>query len=258
MFIETDAVFDGTYFSDMDLTLISTGSGAREVNFGTKQSIVEEKVRSKNYLYRVDEEPLTFSIAVLLDEDKEWSYEKRREVINWLFKKEYKEFRSLDFPNIVYYVIAAGDAKLTLASSQRGYFTIEFRCDAPHGWTYPVSVIDYDLSTNTTSTIIEIENLSNIREVYYPELEFVLQGTSTSLSIVNLSDGLRTFSFSGLNTSEEIYVDNDKQRIITSVANTYRLDKFNKNWLRLVQGANRLQITGKCTLQIRCQFPMAL
>ena len=257
MFIETDAIFDGTYFSDMNLTLISTGTGAREVNFGTKQNIVEEKVRSKNYFYRVDEEPLTFSITVLLDEDKEWSYERRREVINWLFKQEYKEFRSLDFPNIVYYVIATGDAKLTLASSQRGYFTIEFRCDAPYGWTYPVSNMYYDLSDNTTSTIIEIENISNIKTVY-PEVEFELKSTSSSMSIVNLDDGMRKFEFSGLINNEQIYVDNGKQRIITSVANTYRLNKFNKNWLRLIQGANRLQVTGKCILQIRCQFPMAL
>jgi phage-related protein len=258
LFLEMDAVFDDIYFSDMGLTVISDKSGAREVNFGFKQNIIEEKVRDRNYFYRVDEEALSFSITVLLDEDKEWSYEKRREIINWLFKKEYKIFRSLDFPNIAYYCIATGDAKITLASMLKGYFTINFRCDASHGWSYPVNTQFYDLSNNDTYTILEIENIGNIKPYHYPEVEFLLQGDSTGITIQNLSDSGRIFEFTNLTMGENIYVDNDKQRIITSLSDTYRLDNFNKNWLRLVQGANQLKITGKCTLQIRCQFPIAL
>jgi hypothetical protein len=105
---------------------------------------------------------------------------------------------------------------------------------------------------------LEIENIGNIKPYHYPEVEFLLQGDSTGITIQNLSDSGRIFEFTNLTMGENIYVDNDKQRIITSLSDTYRLDNFNKNWLRLVQGVNQLKITGKCTLQIRCQFPMAL
>ena len=91
----------------------------------------------------------------------------------------------------------------------------------------------------------------------YPEVEFELIDTATGITLKNLTDGGREFVFSTLNTTETVYVNNQRKQIISDT-NLYRYSKFNKNWFRLVYGINQIRVTGKCILKVRSQFPIII
>lgn len=58
----------------------------------------------------------------------------------------------------------------------------------------------------------------------------------------------------GILNKETIYVDNDREHMESNLANTYRYDYFNDEYLELIYGVNRLQVYGNCTLRFRYQF----
>ena len=116
--------------------------------------------------------------------------------------------------------------------------------------------IEIDLSENTSSTTVKIHNKCNIYKYFYPEIEILVASTTPStITFTNTNDSNRITSFGGFSNAETIYVNNDKKQIITDI-DSYLYDDFNKNWLRLVQGDNKISITGKCIATFRMQFPV--
>jgi phage-related protein len=63
------------------------------------------------------------------------------------------------------------------------------------------------------------------------------------VSITNLDDSNRVFSFTGVSPNEVLTVNNSLQTISSSTG-LIRLSYFNKHFLRLVPGVNRLRIQG--------------
>ncbi len=257
-FINTAFTFDGIDSEDMyGLKLIKLNTDFFEQNFGVPRMTIKEKIkgRKKPYFYGLEEDVLSFT--VILAKETSWTYKERQEIIKWLFQNTYKEFISLDTPNIIFKCIAVGNPKFYNNSLNQGYAEIQFECDAPHAWS-PISIQKFDLSGNTTSTIIELSNKSNIEKYYYPEIEFQLQDDSTSVKLENLSDGGRVFEFTNLQTNETVYVNNATKHIISDTG-LYRLSNLtNKQFLRLIYGVNQIKVTGKCTLQFRSQYPIAV
>jgi hypothetical protein len=138
-------------------------------------------------------------------------------------------------------------------------------------WLSPVEIATYDLSDiGATPTIITMENRSNVEDaktgefIYYPELQVQLVGNVTGFSFYNQSDGNRAFGFSGLTKGETIYVNNQKQQIISDISETtYRLSKmlYSKSFFYLVYGVNQINVvctggTGGIVVQSKMQFPL--
>lgn len=253
-------MFDNVKLEDMGLIVVDVGtSGMKEIGFGVKRNIVEDTFGSNRYFIRVDKEPLVIPITLALKLEYKFDYEKRRDIVNLLFQDEYKILVSEDNPQICYYCIVEGESKRFDNYLNDGYVTLNFRCDAPHGWSYPVSTDEIDLSDNTTSTVITLDNLGNVDKYYLPEIEIELVGDATSVSLRNLSDEGREFKFMGLQHGETIYISNKNKRIKSSLGDdVYRLEKFNKQWLRLLQGQNHIEVIGKCIIRTRMQFLIAL
>ena len=85
-----------------------------------------------------------------------------------------------------------------------------------------------------------------------------MNGT-TSFRMVNTSDSNREFELTGLTTAEVLSVDNALKVITTDEADTNRIaDLTNKQWFRLVQGDNVINVYSVCSLQIVSQFPIML
>jgi predicted phage tail component-like protein len=255
--------YDGKKCTEFGIVLVRLDGGMQETNFMPNQSILEDTTtRDIPYFYGTKKEPLTIPVTVAkinkYGDSAIWTYEDKLKISQWLFQQEYKPLIFSDNPNVVYYCMPIGDNKRFFNGLDQGYATLQFRCDAPYGFTYPMQVDTYDLSTNTTTTTLEIDNLSNVNKYYYPEIEFEMVG-STAISLKNLSDGGRIFSFTGLNTDETVYVSNQEgYRFVKSDTNLNRLGNFNKNWLRLAQGVNRIEVTGQCKIQLRSQFPISI
>lgn len=130
-------------------------------------------------------------------------------------------------------------------------FSCKISCDSPFAYTFP---------EETTYTVIDRQiinffNRSSYNGYFYPKIELDLQlAGGTDFSIENLSDNNRIFEFKNL-TTPHIIIDN-KNKIITSDSGLNLYDYFNKKFLRLVRGENRLRVTGSGTIKFICEFPV--
>ncbi len=255
--INTTFMFDGQKSTDYGLHNVTIDTGLRSVPMVGGKDILEDKVRDRRnpYYQGVQHQPMQFTLYFsLLDE--RMTREKKNEILRWLFKDDYREFRTTDDISKCLYVIATNQIDFETADSELGYFRVDFRASTSH-WISSPYIRTYDLSDNETSTIIEYENLSNVGTYYSPEIEFELVSDSKSITLINLDDGGREFTFTDLWEKEKIYVDNDMQTIISdNLAFPSRLNNFNKKWLRLRYGINRIEVIGKCKLEIRSVFPV--
>jgi predicted phage tail component-like protein len=260
MYIETQFQFDDINGDDMGVMLVDINGGMKEFIFGVNQTIIEEKISSKRYLNRVEREPITIPLTITFkNQEDKWDYNKRTQLVQWLFQDNYKPLIFADNPTIVYYVIATGDATRFDNYLQQGYATIQMRTDSPYAYSFPISYEDHDFSNNAGTTRITLINRSNIEKYYYPEMEVTLVNGATGFSVRNVSDGGNILTFSGLEPTETVYIDNSLGRIISSLGkNVYRLSKCNRKFIRLLQGENVIEITGKCKITFKMQFPMAL
>ena len=237
----------------MGLSIVRVDSGIPSVPYTSGKEILETHPNKSLYphFFGVKHQPLQFTVTFSTLE-KNMDSAKLFTLANWLFQNEYKPFISEDNPSRIYYCIAVNPTEFTTNGSEEGYFTVDFRCRDGFGWSLPV-IDEYDL-TDIASTPLQITNFSNVLDYYYPEIEFELKSTNTGVSLVNSSDGGRTFAFSNLTIGESIYVDNQK-RVIISDTNSNRFDKFNKNFFRLTKGVNYITVAGKCILRIKMTFP---
>lgn len=258
MFISTDFIYDNIRSEDMGIYLVSIESGMKRQNFGVTQSIREEKVPNKDipYFFGVDKEVQSIPFTVCkLDGDKIFSYEERTRICRWLCKQSYKPLISNDNPFIIYYAIFTSGESYNNYSDD-GYINLEMRLNAPYGFS-PIMEEFYDLSDNTTKTTITLENRSNIIEYYKPVIEITLVDVTTEVKLRNISVEGEEFTLQNLQQGETICIDNDREKIKSDKAQ-YRLNNFNKKWLKLIYGENQIEVTGKCLLRVRLQFPMAL
>lgn len=263
MFINTEFEFDNENSVDYGLKLVKLEMGSVEQIFGYNRDVVFEQIPNRRtpIYYHHNFQPIAFNITLTrIENNKAITMDStyRRQIIKWLFKKDFRDFRSLDNPSIVYKVMFTGENKFNNFGLDNGYITLQAFSMYSHAFS-PLTVQTFDFSDITSPTIFRISNPSNIEDYYYPEIEFELQGASTGIQIKNISDSGSIFKFSELQTGEKIYVDNENKIIISDVPFVYRLGNLeNQQFFRLIYGVNQLEITGKCILQIRSQFPIAI
>lgn len=98
---------------------------------------------------------------------------------------------------------------------------------------------------------LKIPNLSDIQEYVYPIVELTVTDlTDNTVSIINKTDDeTREFKLVNIPVNTKIIIDNELKIIDGSGIS---LSDFNKNWLRLRKGVNKLTITMKGSLKITC------
>lgn len=260
-------IFDGIKSSDMNLHIMKIDhSGFIETPYTSSVDIKEEKLAKRHtpYFYGVERDNIEFTVQLVLmdnyNQPKKWTPQERYNVARWLFHDEYKEFISSDDIGKRYYCIATSDSDLNLINSQ-GYMEVTFTCNSPFAFS-PTYVEFFDLTGNTTTTIIEIENRSNIIKRYKPKLEIEYPNIAgfpetTDIILKNLSDGGREFELTDVKKGE-IYSFDNENRIIKSSrqVNLNPLTHFNRNWVELVYGVNQIEVIGRCHLWIKSQYPI--
>ena len=261
MFISKYFSYNGIYSKDIlenqDLIIARSDTGLIEQRMGVSRQIRKEKIKDRvmPYSYGVDEEVITFPIQII--KNKPWTYDERGKICEWLQTKTYEEFISDDDINIVYKCKTVGEPIFRNTSRDEGFAEFVFECDAPHAWSKADNQY-FNLPNNTTSTTIQIYNNSNFYHDYKPEIEVELLGTDTGFKLVNLSDNNREFEFTNLAEGETVYIDNDKENIISDLSSdTYRLGNLtDKRFFRLKKGINQVEVYGKVNIHIRSQFPL--
>jgi hypothetical protein len=225
------------------------------------KSIVEDRVPYKDtpYHYGVQKQPLEFTVLFNILDD-EYTEDTLYQLGLVFGQDKYIPFQTTDFLGKIFYVMPTSPISLTTFSNFKGWYEVSFRNKYPYALTLP-RISTFDLSTITEDTTITLTNESNVmhpklNDYYFePELWIDLKGSSTSISLINQSDGGREFSFTGLTALELLYVNNQQKQIISSTG-LYRLNKFNKNWFRIYRGENNIVVDNPCILQFKSQFPV--
>ena len=249
--IGTKFYFDGIYSDTMGVSLIRTNSGLINVPYIPARDMIEEfpTMATAPYSCRSKAQQYQFTLAFsTLTNDMNST--KLKTIASWLFKDTYKPFYSEDDPDKIYYLFATNQVDFLTNGMNEGYFEVTFKSKYP----YALTTASTPTYTINGTQFVTINNPSNVAQYYYPQFEFTITDTS-SFSIENLSDGSRSTVQNVVAIGETVYFDNAKKQIISSTGNSKYAD-FNKNWFRLVQGTNNLNISSKCNLKFRFQFPV--
>ena len=260
-FVNQEFMISGYKSSDLGISgcsIIKTGdsdNGMIQTPFISGSDIVETEIpRVYTRVYHFHkEEPLTLDLKFSLLEDS-FTSNMRYQIATLFSGTTYKEFISVDDICKYYYVMCSNQANLFLANNDCGYFEINLRCAHPFALTRPY-IYTFDLSTSVAYANVVIDNYDNVGDAYYyPQITFMTNSSTTGAYITNLSNNGSIFSFSGLNPSETIFVDNQKKQILSD-SGSYRYSNFNVGWLSLIYGKNYLTLSPGCIYQFRCQFP---
>jgi hypothetical protein len=109
-------------------------------------------------------------------------------------------------------------------------------CDSPWAWEFE-NEMSFILNPDIDNTIY-FNNLSADSELLRPIVEFTMV-RSGDFSITNTETG-KVFQFSNLMADETITIDNKLAFINSSVSGQNRVPNFNKVFLKLIKGTNKL------------------
>lgn len=255
----TEFIFDGRNSDEFGLKIVKIQSGFYPSPFIGGQEIREEvaPMRRQPHFHGTQKQVLEFEVTFSLGDEK-FTPQKNAELARWLCKNEYKPFQTTDFVGKVFYVILVNQADLQTVGLQQGYFTARFRCNAGYAFTLPrMDIFELEDNSNYENPErITITNESNVYDYHYPITEIQKIGLG-DIKLVNRSDGGRESVLENLEDEEVVYIDHYNKTIISDKGN-YRLNNFNKKWMRLTYGVNQVDVHGACLLKVKNQFPVYL
>lgn len=242
--------FNNISSREMGLVNVNTNSGLFEEIFLPSRTIKTIKVRGndKSYLQSTEKDNISLPLTFLLPEN--YTEADIRKIARWFNQDYYQPFYFDSFPQRIFYVMYQGDSRISHNGAGQGYFTIELVSNSPYSYSPVYSTNSLTIDNITNGYNLEIENDGD--ESIFPEVWITTKGHN-EVKINNFSNGVK-FSLSNLSLSEQIYIDNEKRDIITDLPLTYRYDNFNKQYLELSRGVNRLQLIGKFEFEMRYQY----
>lgn len=244
-----DFHYDGISSKDMGLMNVQVSGGMFEEIFLPNRSINKVKIRGndKSYFQSIKREDISLPLTFMLPDG--YTEEQEREIKRWFNQDYYKPFYFDDYPHRMFYVMYEGDSKVTHNGLGQGYFQITLESNSPYSYSpeYLSPLIEANNINGYGYEFVNSGDLSLLPEIW------ITSKANQDVKIHNLSNGIK-FEFTGLTSTETIYVDNEKKDIITDLLNTYRFDNFNNKYLRLDRGVNRLLIYGNCDIQFRYQY----
>lgn len=195
--------------------------------------------------HSIDTEPLKFSINLAFD--GEITENDKVEIVRWLNKNSYKPLIFATMPEHIYYAVATS-IDLTHNTLQKGYFTVNFECNAPWAFTKVLTSGKKNISTSETVSL-ESESVFNT-ELVKVEVTVLDDGdllihnetNETELRFADLINGTKIIidclhhSIEAADSEEQLVLIND--------------NKENYSWLQLAAGRNKISIAGNCEIEI--------
>lgn len=247
-FYGSSFIYDGIPSENYDLRIFEfEPSNPADGVVGGDASIMEEWLyrRDVPYFYgRYYETPFEFDFTVGSFNAIDGTT--RNAIQRWLLgSPTYKELNIVqdDISDVSFNVIFTQSTNKYVGNLNYA-LSLHARCDRPWGvYSPPILVKTY--SSGSVNESINYLNASSYGGYNKPTITFTMSSSASPnyFSIINTSENNRTFRFDNITPSEKITVDNDKG-IITSSASALRMSNFNKNFLRLIQGVNTLQVSG--------------
>ena len=256
--------YGGYYSVDYDLTVASIDSSPYSYQAGINYDIQMSKANNRDVVnfYGVNKKLLEFDFQIF--KTTVWTIEDRKDIMNIFFQNAFRDLYFADdddsgdhYTNIIFNCMPNGKVEAIDFGGMYG-MSIPMICSTPYALTEEINQY-FDLSTNTTTTDIEVRNYGNLQnEPYYNiEIDFTLVDAETDISLVNNNDSGRECAFTGLTATENIIINNYTKEITSDTASS-RISEFNKTWFRLVAGINTITVTGKCLIAFTARYPIII
>lgn len=250
MFKATDFMYDGIYSAKYGLKIASFDNESLDnTEYVTPQIAVSKPGKSKKFYYldTTYESPPKYEFSIV--GESAIPQEILREVLNWLdarvgFKPLIIMQPGVD--DLTYSCIFTVTNLIYHAGSCVGLrLTATFDSNYILGKSTKVQIT----GTGAQQEVMLYNKSDNIDFYVYPKVTF--KTTDGNVSVKNLTDDpSREFIFKDLNRNVEYTVDNELKIIMGEGQNL--LGKFNKNWLRVLRGKNRLSVKINGTMTITC------
>lgn len=247
-------IYDGVDSRNLGLIRITNSKrGTDNFTFGYNRSVISDKAAKIDnpYYYGYDSKCLEFKITFANEDGQPFNEYRRRELVRWLYKKDYRPLVFGENTDVVYYCMPVDCSRLDNGLNE-GYITVKFVCNSPFAYS-KTRVQTY--TKGVDEDIMRIENLCNVKDFYYPEIEIQMLSSGNAI-IKNLNTDEESI-FKNLNSGETVYIHNELKQIISSDG-LYRLRDFNRKWTRLIQGVNHLKFIGDMNVSVRTSFPISL
>ena len=199
---------------------------------------------------KVKSAPLQFPITIARTDGKYIDSEKERQLKKWLCKDKYNWLQILqdDMYNIQYNCILVNPQKVNVGSMSAG-LRFDVICDSDKAWTR----LNSKIYTSTTTSTFSF-NLATDYDNYelYPTL-IIKPKASGNISIKNNTTN-KTVTINDCISAETIIIDNGNNVIKSD--KRILLDKWNKQYFKLVEGINNVTLTGNFTMEMQYRLPV--
>lgn len=231
------------------------GKGQSDVSFGNVANIIETRTNNRvnpiHFGVNYHKKPLEFKLV--FGSERALDRYELENISFWLTGHQQYQWLSIDQSDMERVQFRCLITQLTPLS--HGWLPIAFEatilCDCPYAYGFP---FEHSYTVDGTTDIL-FRNESSVREYIKPTFTFVPSTGTTSLRIINHSDGDRVFELNALPSSSICVVVDNQNGIIQEKNFGYNLyDGFNLNFFRLVHGDNHIEIIGNGTLIISGRF----
>lgn len=236
-------IYDGIPSENFDLYICSTSTGIQTEDGGGNVKIITDKTPKMdyNYCFGVEQdEQLEFTLTFASTTPK--TREEISFINNWLIgKPTYRKLQIMQEDMMdIYYNCIMTDFKISYFGNSPFAFECKVNCD--RGWAIKQgSPFVYNVVNNNLE--LTHMNLSHTNEKTFPIIKFTTNSANANVSIKNVTNDNWETVFQGLSNGEEITLDNQRERITSSMS-LNRLGKFNLHWFELLPGLNKIVING--------------
>jgi len=260
MFNSYEFTFAGVSSKAFGLMIYDIGNNAQEdVSFGNIAEIEQERiprmVHPIHYGVNYHAKPLEFSL-VFGAQDPLNRYE-MEEIAYWLTGYQDYQWMTLGQEDLLHCQFRCLVKELTPITV--GWLPYAFKakivCDCPYAYSEEKTQ-SFTISGETT---VFVQNDGYVREYVKPVIEYELS-SGNSISIVNQSDGGRTFTLTNIPSgSSRIQIDSGKCMLTDKSVGKNLYANSNLKFPRLVTGDNSLKVTGNGTMTVkyRCFYNVA-
>lgn len=254
----------GKWSSDLPIkvSIVDIGNNSVETPVSGSKSLIYEEMPNKDTIavQGTKMDRIKFKVIISPLENK-WTNQLRYDIFEWLGSRTPQAFKTNDNTSKVIYGIFT-NINPVLVNQSYGYCELDFEATTQY-WLTDLSLIPIDCTSASPSTPYSfiINNLSNVQHpkynwgcYYLPKMYVDLKNGATNFKLINQSDGNNEINLSNLTANDKLFIDNNLPSI-ESVNDTYVLNNFNGNFLKLTKGNNILTCYYPCTIQFECQFP---
>lgn len=225
----------------------------RNSNEGKTEIITSKSLYKEKWDFHgsYDSEQLTFKIAIVKQDGTYINAYEQENIKEWLDIKEFAwlQFEQDDLYDKYFYCIINNPEPMDVGMQNAGFGYL-VTCNSNHAWSQ-LYTKQYT-STSTPSTFNFYNTTKKNKYILSPSLE-ITPTSNGNISIVNNTTGV-SVTINNCTVGETIYMDNNEDKMYST--NRIVLDKWNKKYLELAQGANNITLTGDFEMTMKYRIPV--